>query len=68
MRNQNEDYDFLDSDLQYMSNSGPAVPPGLDPEAEEIGGAYVTVSQQASEARPRPRDPQREQLVWNEKS
>ena len=45
-----------------------AVPPGLDPEAEEIGGAYVTVSQQASEARPRPRDPQREQLVWNEKS
>ncbi|THH21047.1 hypothetical protein EW146_g426 [Bondarzewia mesenterica] len=67
LRSQNEDYDFLDSDLQYMSNSGPAVPPGLDPDAEEVGGAYVTVSQQASEGRPRPRERERDQLAWNEK-
>jgi hypothetical protein len=34
-----------------MSNSGPSVPPGLDPDQDEVGGAYVTVSQQASQPR-----------------
>ncbi|VDC06201.1 unnamed protein product [Peniophora sp. CBMAI 1063] len=53
LRKNNEDYDFLDSDVHYLSNSGPSVPPGLAQDQEEIGGAYVTVSQQASNARAR---------------
>ncbi|KAI0032024.1 regulator of G protein signaling [Vararia minispora EC-137] len=53
LRRNNEDFDFLDSDVQYLSNSGPSVPPGLEHDAEEVGGAYVTVSQQASQLRAR---------------
>ncbi|KAI0052563.1 regulator of G protein signaling [Auriscalpium vulgare] len=69
LRSKNDDYDFLDSDVQYLSNSGPAVPPGLDQDAEEVGGAYVTVSQQAGE-RARKREDERErdrERGWNER-
>ncbi|KAI0245214.1 regulator of G protein signaling [Lactifluus subvellereus] len=56
LRSQNDDFDFLDSDVQYLSNTGPTVPPGLE-NGQEIGGAYVTVSQKgavaAQESRPR---------------
>ncbi|KAI0310231.1 regulator of G protein signaling domain-containing protein [Amylostereum chailletii] len=69
IRRKNEDYDFLDSGVHYMSNSGPSVPPGLEQDAEEVGGAYVTVSQQASESRPRQRGGENPtQLRWNERS
>jgi hypothetical protein len=55
LRSQNDDLDFLDSDVQYLSSSGPTVPPGLE-SGQEIGGAYVTVSQKgvvaAHESRP----------------
>jgi GTPase-activating protein SST2 len=56
LRSQNDDFDFLDNDVQYLSNTGPTVPPGLE-NGQEIGGAYVTVSQKgavaAHESRPR---------------
>jgi hypothetical protein len=42
--------------VQYLSSSGPTVPPGLE-SGQEIGDAYVTVSQKgvvaAHESRPR---------------
>ncbi|KAA1466015.1 regulator of G protein signaling superfamily [Dentipellis sp. KUC8613] len=66
LRSKNDDYDFLDSDVHYMSNSGPSVPPGLDPDAEEVGGAYVTVSQQASEGRPL-QQRERDHRTWNDR-
>lgn len=51
--------------MQYLSNVGPTVPPGLNKE-QEVGGTYVTVSQKgavaAHESRPRTaadRDPRR---------
>lgn len=65
LRQENDEYDFLDSDIPYVSNAAPSVPPGLDPESEEVGGAYMTVSQQASESRARP---PRENANWSEKS
>ncbi|TFY82523.1 hypothetical protein EWM64_g1493 [Hericium alpestre] len=68
LRSKNDDYDFLDSDVHYMSNSGPSVPPGLDPDQEEVGGAYVTVSQQASEGRQQQREREQNQRAWNERS
>ncbi|KAI9510975.1 regulator of G protein signaling [Russula earlei] len=56
LRSQNDEFDFLDNDVQYLSSTGPTVPPGLD-SGQEIGGAYVTVSQKgavaAHEGRPR---------------
>jgi len=50
-----------------MPNTGPAVPPGLDPNAEEVGGAYVTVSQRGESLPPQHRliEREREQRVWN---
>ena len=47
-----DEFDRFDSDEQY----GRPHPPGLN--GEEVGGAYVTVSQQASE-----RQQQREQAA-----
>ena len=45
LRNWVEEFDLDDGELP---STVPSVPPGLtDP--EEVGGAYVTVSQQASE-------------------
>jgi len=49
MRNWVEDFDPTESDIQVLG-SAPAAPPGLNPTImEETGGAYMTVSQQASE-------------------
>jgi hypothetical protein len=47
MRNWVEDFDPTENDIHLLT-SGPAAPPGLSP-AEEVGGAYMTVSQQGSE-------------------
>ncbi|KAF9468855.1 regulator of G protein signaling domain-containing protein [Collybia nuda] len=47
MRNWVEDFDPTENDIHLLT-SGPAAPPGLSP-SEETGGAYMTVSQQASE-------------------
>ncbi|KAK7471115.1 hypothetical protein VKT23_002530 [Stygiomarasmius scandens] len=47
MRNWVEDFDSTDEDVKLLS-SVPAQPPGLGA-AEETGGAYITISQQASE-------------------
>jgi GTPase-activating protein SST2 len=71
LRSQNDDFDFLDHDVQYLSNTGPTVPPGLD-NGQEIGGAYVTVSQKgavaAHESRPRAVGGDREagRRAWND--
>lgn len=47
MRNWVEDFDPTENDIHLLT-SGPAAPPGLS-STEETGGAYITVSQQASE-------------------
>ncbi|KAG6861188.1 hypothetical protein C0995_002815 [Termitomyces sp. Mi166 len=47
LRNWAEDFDPTDSEISQLS-SGPSSPPGLSPH-EEKGGAYITISQQASE-------------------
>jgi GTPase-activating protein SST2 len=47
MRNWVEDFDPTDDDVRLLS-SGPSQPPGLGGN-EETGGAYITISQQASE-------------------
>ncbi|KNZ75684.1 Developmental regulator flbA [Termitomyces sp. J132] len=47
LRNWVEDFDPTDSEISQLS-SGPSSPPGLSPH-EETGGAYITISQQASE-------------------
>lgn len=47
MRNWVEDFDPTDDDVRLLS-SGPSQPPGLG-NNEESGGAYITISQQASE-------------------
>jgi hypothetical protein len=47
MRNWSEDFDPSDADIQLLT-SGPTSPPGLTG-TEEVGGAYITISQQASE-------------------
>lgn len=71
LRSQNDELDFLDSDVQYLSSSGPTVPPGLE-SGQEIGGAYVTVSQKgavaAQESRPRMIGGDREagRRAWND--
>jgi GTPase-activating protein SST2 len=46
-RNWVEDFDPTESDILFLG-SGPSVPPGLSNQ-EEMGGAYMTVSQHASE-------------------
>lgn len=47
MRNWVEDFDPTENDIHLLT-SGPIAPPGLSP-SEEVGGAYMTVSQQGSE-------------------
>jgi hypothetical protein len=47
MRNWVEDFDPTENDI-HMLTHGPSSPPGLG-SSEEVGGAYLTVSQQASE-------------------
>jgi len=47
LRNWVEDFDPTENDIRLLS-SGPSAPPGLSP-SEETGGAYITISQQASE-------------------
>ncbi|KAL0581230.1 hypothetical protein V5O48_000818 [Marasmius crinis-equi] len=46
MRNWVEDFDPTDDDVRLLS-SAPSQPPGLN--TEETGGAYITISQHASE-------------------
>ncbi|PPQ79535.1 hypothetical protein CVT25_003417 [Psilocybe cyanescens] len=48
MRNWVEDFDPTENDIHLLS-VGPASPPGLNNSSEEVGGAYITISQQASE-------------------
>lgn len=48
MRNWVEDFDPTESDIQLLSAGSPMSPPGLN-NSDEVGGAYMTVSQQASE-------------------
>ncbi|KAF5321704.1 hypothetical protein D9619_001069 [Psilocybe cf. subviscida] len=48
MRNWVEDFDPTENDI-HMLTHGPSSPPGLGSPSEEVGGAYLTVSQQASE-------------------
>ncbi|TFK43304.1 regulator of G protein signaling domain-containing protein [Crucibulum laeve] len=47
MRNWVEDFDPTEIDIQLLT-SAPTSPPGLT-NPEEVGGAYITISQQASE-------------------
>jgi GTPase-activating protein SST2 len=47
MRNWVEDFDPTENDIHLLT-SGPVAPPGLG-STEELGGAYITVSQQGSE-------------------
>ncbi|GLB33436.1 putative regulator of G protein signalling domain [Lyophyllum shimeji] len=47
LRNWVEDFDPTENDINMLS-SAPSAPPGLTP-SEETGGAYITISQQASE-------------------
>jgi len=46
-RNWVEDFDPTENDIHLLTN-GPSSPPGLNT-VEEVGGAYITVSQHASE-------------------
>jgi GTPase-activating protein SST2 len=46
MRNWVEDFDPTDDDVRLLA-SAPSQPPGLG--VEETGGAYITISQHASE-------------------
>jgi len=48
MRNWVEDFDPTENDIHLLTH-GPSSPPGLGGTSEEVGGAYLTVSQQASE-------------------
>lgn len=48
MRNWVEDFDPTENDIYLLSTNGPTSPPGLNGN-EEVGGAYITVSQQGSE-------------------
>ncbi|KAH9987902.1 regulator of G protein signaling [Russula compacta] len=69
LRSQNDDFDFLNNDVQYLSSQGPTVPPGLD-SGQEVGCAYVTVSQKgamaAQETRPRGGDREAGRRAWND--
>ncbi|KAE9395641.1 regulator of G protein signaling superfamily [Gymnopus androsaceus JB14] len=55
MRNWVEDFDPTDDDVRLLS-SAPSQPPGLGT-SEESGGAYITISQQASEREHRQQQP-----------
>jgi hypothetical protein len=46
-RHSDEEFDPSEQDILFLT-SGPAMPPGLSPQ-DEMGGAYMTVSQHASE-------------------
>ncbi|KAF8165106.1 regulator of G protein signaling domain-containing protein [Crassisporium funariophilum] len=48
MRNWVEDFDPTENDFHLLS-AGPTSPPGLSAATDEQGGAYITVSPQASE-------------------
>ncbi|KDR83492.1 hypothetical protein GALMADRAFT_219319 [Galerina marginata CBS 339.88] len=48
MRNWVEDFDPTENDIHLLS-AGPTSPPGLNNPTDEVGGAYITISQQASE-------------------
>ncbi|KAJ3504739.1 hypothetical protein NLJ89_g7781 [Agrocybe chaxingu] len=48
MRNWVEDFDPTENDIHLLSG-GLTAPPGLNSAAEEVGGAYITISQQGSE-------------------
>jgi hypothetical protein len=52
MRNWVEDFDPTENDIHLLSSATPAVPPGLT-DADEVGGAYITISPQASERKHR---------------
>jgi GTPase-activating protein SST2 len=52
MRNWVEDFDPTENDIHLLSTLGPAVPPGLA-DVDEVGGAYITISPQASERKHR---------------
>ena len=52
MRNWVEDFDPTETDIHLLSIGGPTVPPGLT-DVEEVGGAYITISPQASERKHR---------------
>lgn len=41
-----EDLELFDQDIRLLPVTGPSSPPGLN---DEVGGAYVTISQQATE-------------------
>jgi hypothetical protein len=56
-----------DNDVQLVS-SGPLAPPGLSSPKEEVGGAYMTVSQQASERELRQVAQKRELLASSSKT
>jgi hypothetical protein len=47
LKNLGQEFDLDDDDGEFPSTA-PSVPPGLT-DTDEVGGAYVTVSQQASE-------------------
>jgi len=52
MRNWVEDFDPTENDIHLLSTGGPTVPPGLA-DVDEVGGAYITISAQASERKHR---------------
>lgn len=52
MRNWVDDFDPTEDDIQLLT-SAPAQPPGLSSN-EETGGAYITISQKASEVAQHP--------------
>ena len=51
MRNWVEDFDPTENDIHLLSTA-PSVPPGLT-DVDEVGGAYITISTQASERKHR---------------
>ncbi|KAF5357574.1 hypothetical protein D9758_007458 [Tetrapyrgos nigripes] len=55
MRNWVDDFDPTDEDIRLLA-SAPSQPPGLGV-SEETGGAYITISQQASEREHRQQQP-----------
>lgn len=52
MRNWVEDFDPTENDIHLLSTGSPTVPPGLT-DIDEVGGAYITISPQASERKHR---------------
>lgn len=58
IKNSGHDFDVDDDDDEdaELPSTAPSVPPGLT-DTDEVGGAYVTVSQQASERSQQPPPP-----------